>query len=116
MMYEVLKNGGLHSGGLNFDAKPRRGSFTVEDLAVSHIAGMDTFARGLEAAHAMIRDGALDKPLAARYAGWSTRLGASIRSGAESFRSLEAAVLDQGDFGLRSGRQEELEAIVNRYL
>ena len=116
MMYEVLKNGGLHSGGLNFDAKPRRGSFTVEDLAVSHIAGMDTFARGLEAAHAMIRDGALDKPLAARYAGWSTGLGASIRSGAESFRSLEAAVLDQGDFGLRSGRQEELEAIVNRYL
>ena len=26
MMYEVLKNGGLHSGGLNFDAKVRRGS------------------------------------------------------------------------------------------
>ena len=31
-MYECLKNGGLGSGGLNFDAKVRRGSFEPEDL------------------------------------------------------------------------------------
>ena len=116
MMYEILKNGGLHSGGLNFDAKPRRGSFTVEDLAISHIAGMDTFARGLEAAGAMLRDGALDKSLAERYAAWATGIGASIRAGKESLRSLESTILDVGDIGLRSGRQEELEAVVNRYL
>jgi len=116
MMYEVLGNGGLHSGGLNFDAKPRRGSFTVEDLAVSHIAGMDTFARGLEAAHAMIQDAALEKPLAQRYAAWSEGIGRSIREGKENFRSLEAAVLDLDGISLRSGRQEELEAIVNRYI
>ncbi|HTX72177.1 MAG TPA: xylose isomerase [Rectinemataceae bacterium] len=116
MMYEVLKNGGLHSGGLNFDAKPRRGSHTVEDLAISHIAGMDSFARGLEAAQAMIRDGALDKPLDRRYAGWREGIGASIRAGRENLRSLEAAILDAVDPELRSGRQEELEALVNRYL
>ncbi|MGO8695883.1 MAG: xylose isomerase [Rectinemataceae bacterium] len=116
MMYEILKNDGLHSGGLNFDAKPRRGSFTVEDLAISHIAGMDTFARGLEAAGAMLRDGALDKSLADRYAAWAAGIGASIRAGKESLRSLESTILDVGDIGLRSGRQEELEAVVNRYL
>ena len=40
-MYEILKNGGLGSGGLNFDAKVRRGSFEPEDLFHAHIAGMD---------------------------------------------------------------------------
>ena len=29
-MYEILKNGGLAPGGLNFDAKVRRGSFEPE--------------------------------------------------------------------------------------
>ena len=40
-MYEILKNGGLGRGGLNFDAKVRRGSFEPEDLFHAHIAGMD---------------------------------------------------------------------------
>src|SRR5208337_4105160 len=59
MMYEVLKNGGLHSGGLNFDAKVRRGSFKVEDIAIAHIVGMDSFARGADAAGRMIAEKAL---------------------------------------------------------
>jgi len=121
MMYEVLKNGGLHSGGLNFDAKVRRGSFKVEDLAIAHIVGMDSFARGADAARRMIADKALDKLLDARYAGWQKGVGAAIRGGKESFRSLEAAMLDAAtanasDFGLGSGQQEYLESIVNRYL
>ena len=121
MMYEVLKNGGLHSGGLNFDAKVRRGSFKVEDLAIAHIVGMDSFARGADAARRMIADKALDKLLDARYAGWQKGVGASIRGGKESFKSLEAAMLDAAtanasDFGLGSGQQEYLESVVNRYL
>ena len=47
-MYEVLKNGGLAPGGLNFDAKVRRGSFELNDLFYGHIAGMDAFAYGLK--------------------------------------------------------------------
>ena len=43
-MYEVLKAGGFTNGGLNFDAKARRGSYTMEDIFLSYIAGMDTFA------------------------------------------------------------------------
>jgi xylose isomerase len=121
MMYEVHKNGGLHSGGLNFDAKVRRGSFKVEDLAIAHIVGMDSFTRGSDAASRMIKDGALDKIVDARYAGWQKGVGASIRGGKESFKSLEAAMLDAptanaSDFGLGSGQQEYLESIVNRYL
>lgn len=40
-MYEILLNGGLAPGGLNFDAKVRRGSFEPIDLFYGHIAGMD---------------------------------------------------------------------------
>jgi xylose isomerase len=116
MMYEVLKNGGLHSGGLNFDAKVRRGSYKPEDLASAHIAGMDAMARGYAAAARMIAEGALDKPLAARYSGWLSGIGGSIESGKESFQSLEAFALDIKDIDLSSGRQEYLESVVNRYI
>jgi xylose isomerase len=116
MMHEILASGGLHSGGLNFDAKPRRGSNTPRDLAISHIAGMDSFARGLEVAHAMRESGALAKPLAERYSGWRKGLGASIVSGKEDFSSLEKAALDAPSFDLLPGGQEELEAIVNQYI
>ena len=55
-MYEILKNGGLGKGGLNFDAKPRRTSFEQEDLILTHVAGMDAFALGLRVANQMIED------------------------------------------------------------
>jgi xylose isomerase len=121
MMYEVQKNGGLGSGGLNFDAKVRRGSFKVEDIAIGHVAGMDSFTRGSDAAARMIADRALDKIVDERYAGWGKGVGASIRAGKESLKSLEASMLDAptakaSDFGLGSGKQEYLESVVNRYL
>jgi len=55
-MYEILQNGGLGSGGLNFDAKVRRGSFEQDDLLYAHVAGMDAFARGLKVAHKLVED------------------------------------------------------------
>jgi len=121
MMYEVHKNGGLGSGGLNFDAKVRRGSYKVEDLAIGHVVGMDSFTRGSDAAARMIADKALDKMVDERYAGWNKGVGASIREGKESLKSLEASMLDArtskaSDFGLGSGQQEYLESIVNRYI
>ena len=36
-MYEVLKNGGIAPGGLNFDSKVRRGSNKPDDLFISYI-------------------------------------------------------------------------------
>lgn len=116
MMYEVLKNGGLHSGGLNFDAKVRRPSHKPEDLAAAHIAGMDTMARGYKTAARMIAEGALERPLALRYAAWEKGLGASIAAGKESFRTLEALSLDAPEILLASGAQEYLEYVVNKYI
>ena len=66
-MIEILKNGGLRSGGTNFDAKTRSGSFEPIDLFYAHIAGMDTFARGLKAAQKLIDDKALDSFVEDRY-------------------------------------------------
>src|SRR5699024_2985616 len=55
-MYEILKNGGLGRGGLNFDAKVRRGSFEQKDLFRAHIVGMDSFAVGLKVAQKLLDD------------------------------------------------------------
>ncbi len=114
VMYEVLKNGGLHSGGLNFDAKPRRGSFTAADLAETHIIGMDAFAQGLKAAQKLIDDGEMEAIVNERYASWESGIGKSIEDGKESFESLEAYAIDKPEISNISGRQERLEAILNR--
>lgn len=66
-MYEVLKAGGFTNGGLNFDSKARRGSYTREDILHCYIAGMDTFALGLRVANALIEDGRIDQFVDERY-------------------------------------------------
>ncbi len=117
-MYEVIKAGGFTNGGLNFDAKARRGSYTLEDIFHSYIAGMDTFALGFMAAKAIIADGRVDKFIEDRYASWKTGIGADIINGKADFRSLEKYALEKGEVtdSLSSGRQEMLEAIINNIL
>lgn len=113
IMYEILMAGGLGKGGLNFDAKPRRGSHTPEALVAAHIAGMDSFARGLEVAAKLVEKRSLSSFVENRYASWRSGLGASIIAGKENFHSLENAILDEKDFALASGSQEWLETLVN---
>lgn len=115
-MLVVLKQGGLDRGGLNFDAKPRRGSFDELDLVYAHICGMDTFARGLIAAHQIIEDGVLDSFIEDRYSSYSQGIGKQILSGQETFDSLETYVEQKGEPVLKSGRQEMLESIINSYI
>jgi xylose isomerase len=115
-MLVVLNQGGLGKGGLNFDAKPRRGSFDEIDLFYAHISGMDTFARGLVAAHQIIEDGILDNFIEERYASYSEGLGKRIMSGQETFDSLEQYVLQEGEPAFKSGRQEMLESILATYV
>lgn len=114
-MYEVLKAGGFTNGGLNFDSKARRGSYTMEDIFYSYIAGMDTFALGLRIAAKMIEDGRLDKFVEDRYASWNTGIGADIIAGKVSMEDLEKYALEKGEVvdSLTSGRQEMLESILN---
>ena len=113
-MYEVIKAGGFTKGGLNFDAKTRRGSNTAEDIFLAHIAGMDAFALGLRIADKMIRDGRLDKFVADRYASYESGIGKKIVDGNVTMAELEQYALAMGDVTTNtSGRQEYLENIMN---
>ena len=115
-MLVVLKQNGIAPGGLNFDAKPRRGSFDEVDLFYAHVSGMDTFARGLLAAHQIIEDGVLDKFIEERYASYTDGFGRQIMEGQESFDSAEQFILQNGDPSYKSGRQEMLESILHSYV
>ena len=116
-MYRILEGGGFTSGGFNFDAKIRRQSIDPEDLFHAHIGGMDTGARALLAAAAMIEDGALAGHVNDRYAGWDEALGQGILGGDHDLESLAATVERQGiDPQPASGRQEFLENLVNKYV
>jgi xylose isomerase len=114
-LYEILKGGGLTTGGFNFDAKLRRQSTAPEDLLHAHIGGMDTLARGLLRAAQLIERGDLARFVSERYAGWDGELGRAILAGQRSFADLERYVLARNlEPQPRSGRQEMLENAVNR--
>lgn len=115
-MLVVLEGGGLGRGGLNFDAKVRRPSLDATDLFYAHIGGMDTFARALLTAQAIIEDGRLAQFRQTRYAGWDSDFGKSMLNRQESLESLEAKALQLGEPKIPSGRQEMLENIINSYI
>ena len=113
--YEVLRAGGFTTGGTNFDAKLRRQSLDAEDLILAHVGGMDACAAGLKAAAAMLEDGKLESARDARYAGWDTEAGRALL--ASDLDAITARVMAEGiNPAPRSGRQERLENLVNRYL
>src|SRR5687768_6632819 len=106
-MLTILKMGGFTTGGTNFDAKVRRESFEPIDLFHAHIAGMDTFARGLRIAAAIRKDGRLAQFVKERYSSWDSGIGARIEKGGVTFGDLEAYMLKKGDVAANtSGRQE----------
>ncbi len=115
-MLLVLEGGGLGRGGLNFDAKVRRPSLDTADLFYAHIGGMDTFARALLSARAIIEDGRLSEFRQQRYSGWDRDFGKSMLAGKESLESMEAKALERGEPEIPSGRQEMLENIIISYI
>ncbi|GIN61616.1 xylose isomerase [Robertmurraya siralis] len=115
-MYEILLNGGLGSGGLNFDAKVRRGSFEAEDLFHAHIAGMDSFAIGLKVAQRLIEDQVFEKFIAERYESFSKGIGLDVVEGRTDFHQLEQHAFSLKEIKNTSGRYERLRAILNQYL
>lgn len=116
-VYEILKAGGLTTGGFNFDAKLRRQSIDGKDLFHGHIGGIDTLALSLEKAAKLIEQEVLLEAVAERYQGWSQPLGKAILAGEHSLDSLRQHVLN-ADLQPQpvSGKQEYLENLVNRYL
>ena len=109
---EILKAGGFSTGGTNFDAKLRRQSLDADDLVLAHVGAMDICARGLMAAAAMLEDGSLDAARVARYAGWDKSNVLQM-----DLDSIAAKVLaDDINPKPRSGQQERLENLVNRFV
>lgn len=117
VMLTILKRGGFTTGGTNFDAKVRRESFEPVDLFYAHIAGMDTFARGLKVAAAIRKDGRLADFVRQRYSSWDSGIGEKIEKGKVGFKELEAYALKMGDVTTnQSGRQEFLENLINEFI
>ena len=116
-LYIVLRSGGFTTGGINFDAKIRRQSVDPVDLFHAHVGAMDICARALLVASNMIEDGALQAAVDARYADWEDDLGRGILGGGLSLEDLSARALEEAfEPTPRSGRQEMLENLVNRYM
>jgi len=117
VMLCILKMGGFITGGTYFDAKVRRESFEPVDLFHAHIAGMDTFARGLKIAAALRRDGRLDAFVHERYHSFDSGIGRLIEKGKVGFKELSAYALKLGEVKTnQSGRQEFLENLVNEFI
>ncbi|MBE0691792.1 MAG: xylose isomerase, partial [Aquamicrobium sp.] len=65
----------------------------------------------------MLEDKALSDPLEARYAGWQAAEAQAMLSGRRTLEDISARVLSEGiEPQPRSGRQEYLENVVNRYV
>ncbi len=111
---EILKAGGFTNGGLNFDAKSRRTSNRPEDLFLAYILGMDSFALGLRKAAALQADGRLEQAVADRYQSWSGNLASKVTKREASLEEVASYALENEDVAAESGRQEELESIVNQ--
>ncbi|MFC0244278.1 xylose isomerase [Falsochrobactrum ovis] len=114
--YQILLDGGFTTGGTNFDAKLRRQSLDPEDMLIGHIGGMDCCARGLKAAARMFEDGALSKPLEERYAGWDSAFGKKLMTDMTLDQIVSVVESENINPQPKSGRQEYLENIVNRYV
>ena len=116
-MYVVVRAGGLGAGGFNFDAKLRRQSVDPVDLLHAHVGGMDTIARGLLGAAQLFENGGLQAFVDARYVGWEGPEGRAILAGDRSLADLAGRVLERNPQPIpRSGGQERLENLVNRFV
>ncbi len=116
-MYELIKSGGFTTGGLNFDSKVRRASFTPKDLFHAHIAGMDTFAAGLRIASRMWEEQVFEINLKKRYESYDTGIGKKIVDNEIGFKELSTYALNKKTMEKNeSGRQEYLEALINQYI
>ncbi|HEY0039692.1 MAG TPA: xylose isomerase, partial [Flavisolibacter sp.] len=115
-MLVFLEAGGMQGGGVNFDAKIRRNSTDAEDLFHAHIGGMDTFARALIVADNIIQKSEYKKFRRERYASFDSGKGAEFEAGKLSLEDLREFAIQNGEPEVKSGKQEWLENIINRFI
>lgn len=116
LMLVMLENGGIGKGGMNFDAKTRRSSTDLEDIFISHISSMDTLARGLMVADAVLQKSDYLKLRKERYASFDSGNGAAFEKGQLDLAALAALADKVGEPKQISGKQELFEMIINQYI
>ncbi len=112
---QIIRNGGFHNGGTNFDAKTRRNSTDLEDIFIAHIAAMDAMAHALLSAAAIIEESPIPAMVKERYASFDKGEGARFERGEMTLEEAYAYGKRVGEPAQRSGKQELYEAIVNMY-
>ncbi len=115
-MLEILQAGGFEHGGVNFDAKMRRNSTDLEDIFVAHIGGMDVFARSLLIADRILQESPYLELRGKRYASYDSGAGAGYEAGKLTLETLCDIAAQQGEPPLISGKQEQLEQLINNYI
>ena len=115
-MLVVLADGGLKSGGFNFDARVRRESVDRDDIFIGHIGGMDTFARALDVAYRIREGSELDQRKLRRYSSFDSGDGARFEQGEMNLASLRDLAASEGEPVRASGKQEWYENVINQYL
>ena len=114
-MLEIIRNGGLGTGGTNFDAKIRRNSTDLEDLFIAHISGMDAMARALINAAAILEESELPAMKKARYASFDSGIGKDFEEGKLSLEQIYEYGKKVEEPRQTSGKQEKYETIVALY-
>ena len=88
-----------------------------EDIFYAHIGGMDTCAKTLLAVEKMINDKKISDYIDQRYKDWKNDLGKTIYSKETSLETLnEIVIKNKLNPKNKSGQQEMLENIINKYL
>jgi len=115
-MLILLEAGGLQGGGTNFDAKIRRSSTDPADIFYAHIGGMDTFARALIIADNILQNSDYKEFRKTRYSSFDSGKGAEFEAGKLNLEDLRNYAAETGEPVMKSGKQEYLENIINRYI
>ena len=115
-MLVVLESTGLQGGGINFDAKIRRNSTDPGDLFHAHIGGMDSFARALIIANNILEKSDYRMIREQRYSSFDNGIGKEFEEGNISLEDLRNYASQHGEPEVKSGRQEYLENIINRFI
>ncbi len=115
-MLVIIEAGGFAGGGINFDAKIRRNSTDAEDLFHAHIGGMDAFARALIVADNILNKSDYQKVRKNRYASFDKAHGKEFEDGKLSLEDLRTYAIANGEPLTKSGKQEYMENIINRYI
>lgn len=115
-MLIILEAGGFKGGGVNFDAKIRRNSTDPLDLFYAHVSGIDSFARALIIADNILQKSDYKKFRQERYASFDTGKGKEFEQGKLSLTDLREYAIQNGEPEVRSGRQEWVELLINKFI